>query len=107
MNTFHYIVLGCVTMDNIVLIHLRIDENWRTSSILVGVVILSMASTFNLSHRMPVSPIRNPKYDTCFLKNSHFDTLIFKSATCNASKIASKCDIWSSAVFEKTMMSSK
>ena len=47
---------------------------------LVGVVILLMASTFDLSQRMPVSPIKNPKYDTCFLKNSHFDTLIFKSA---------------------------
>ena len=55
---------------------------------LVGVAILLIASTFNLSQRMPVSPIKNPKYDTCFLKNSHFDTLIFKSAICNAAKIS-------------------
>ena len=50
---------------------------------LVGVVILLMASTFDLSQWIPVSPIRNPKYAMCFLKNSHFDTIIFKSATCN------------------------
>ena len=31
---------------------------------LVGVAILLMASIFDLSQQMPVSPIKNPKYDS-------------------------------------------
>ena len=35
---------------------------------LVDVAILLIASTFDLSQQMSVFPIKNPKYDTCFLK---------------------------------------